>query len=244
MTETAIVVIMFVAFLVSLFLGGALYYVLGGLSIIFGLLFWGDANVINMFVRTTFKVATTTSYVCVPLFIFMGAVLERSGASERLFESIHVLMGQIRGGLAIATVVICAMMGAATGIVGASVTIMGMMALPAMLKCGYNKELASGTVMAAGCLGSLIPPSVILIVYASLSQLSIAKLFAAGMSSGLFLAGLYALYIIIVCLIKPEAGPPISKEERAKYDTKEMTRVFFFSFLPTITACPRRKLYL
>jgi len=234
MSEAAIVAMMFICFLAALFLGSSLCFVLGGTSIIFSMLFWGDTNVISMFVRTTTKIATNTSYVCVPLFILMGAALERSGASEKLFESIHVLMGRLRGGLAIATVAICAMMGAATGIVGASVTIMGMMALPAMLKCGYNKYLASGTVMSAGCLGSLIPPSVILIVYASLSQLSISKLFAGGMSSGLFLSALYACYIVLVCILKPEMGPPLSEEERAKYDMRKIWRLFFISFLPPI----------
>ena len=235
MTETGIVIAMFFSFLFSLFLGTPLVYVLGGLSIIFGFLFWGDTNIIALFVRTTTKLATTTSYVCIPLFIIMGAALEKSGAAAELFESIHVIMGRIKGGLAIATVIICALMGAATGVIGASITIMGLMALPAMLKCGYSKTLASGVVMAGGSLGSLIPPSVILVVYAGLSQLSISKLFAGGMGSGLFLTFLYIIYIVVLCIIKPDVAPPITQEQRESYDKKELQKMFWSSFVPTIS---------
>lgn len=234
MTEVGIVIAMFLAFLITLFLGTPLVFVLGGISIIFGFLFWGDANIVSLFVRTTTKLATTTSYVCIPLFIIMGAALEKSGAAAELFESIHVMTGRVRGGLAIATVLICALMGASTGVIGASITIMGMMALPAMLKAGYSKTLASGVVMAGGSLGSLIPPSVILVVYAGLSSLSISKLFAGGMGAGLFLALLYIIYIVVLSILKPEVAPPISKEQIEDIDKVEQRRMFLGSFLPTI----------
>lgn len=234
MTEIGIVIAMFFSFLFSLFLGIPLVYVLGGLSIIFGFLFWGDTNILALFVRTTTKLATTTSYVCIPMFIVMGTALEKSGAAAELFKSIHVFMGRVKGGLAIATIIICALMGAATGVIGASITIMGLMALPAMLKCGYSKTLASGVVMAGGSLGSLIPPSVILVVYAGLASLSISKLFAGGMSSGLFLSALYIIYIIVLCIVKPDVAPPITKEQIEAYDKKETRKMFWSSFVPTI----------
>ena len=153
MTEVGIVIAMFFSFIITLFLGTPLVFVLGGISVVFGFLFWGYANIGMLYMRSTTILATTTSYVCIPLFVIMGSALEKSGAASELFESIHNLMGRGKGGLAIATIIICALMGAATGVIGASITIMGMMALPAMLKCGYSKTLASGVVMAGGSLG-------------------------------------------------------------------------------------------
>ncbi len=228
MSDLMIVVLMFISFIVFLFMGQSLSFVLGGLSILFGIFFWGNTDVVIMFARIINKTAVGTAFVCVPMFILMGAILERSGVAERLFDAVQVMMGQYRGGLAIATIAICALMGAATGIIGATVTIMGMMALPAMLKAGYDKKLASGTVMSAGCLGTLIPPSVILVVYASLSQISIAKLFAAGMTTGLFLAFLYAVYVIIAVRINPSLAPVDVRVEGEKVDIKKV----LFSFLP------------
>jgi tripartite ATP-independent transporter DctM subunit len=187
MSATVIVVIMLVVFFVVLMLGHPLSFTLGGLAVAFGFFFWGDANVLNIFVRTIAKTVTSVSYVCIPLFIFMGAILEKSGASERLFESLYIVMGRVRGGLAIATIVICALMGAASGIIGASITIMAMLALPTMLKYKYDEKLATGTIMAAGSLGTLIPPSVILVIYGSLANLSIAKLFAGAWGPACFL---------------------------------------------------------
>ena len=185
MSPLEVMIVILIGFLVILLLGHPLISTLGGLAIIFGYIFWGDAGVLNLFIRTTAKLTTTISYVCIPLFIFMGAILERSGVSERLFEAIYVVLGRLRGGLGISVVLICSLLGAATGIIGASITIMGMLALPTMLKYKYNKKLAAGTVMAAGCLGTMIPPSVTLVVYGSLAQISIAKLFAGGLGGGI-----------------------------------------------------------
>ena len=234
MTPLEITALVFIVFLLVLLLGHPLFSTLGGLAIIFGYLFWGDASVLNLFVRTSAKLVTTISYVCVPLFIFMGAILERSGVSEKLFEAIYVLLGRLRGGLGISTVVICALMGAATGIIGASITIMGMLALPTMLKYGYDSKLAGGTVMAAGSLGTMIPPSVILVIYGALAQISIAKLFAGGIGGGLLLAFLYIAYITIRSLLNEKVAPPISREEAAQYSQKEKTALFVKSIIPPL----------
>ena len=234
MTPVEITLFMLVVFLAVLFMGHPLMSTLGGLAVIFGFLFWGDGNVLAMFARTATKTATTISYVCIPLFIFMGCILERSGVSEKLFESMYIVLGRIRGGLGITTVLICALMGAATGIIGASITIMGMLALPSMIKYGYDKRMAAGTVMAAGSLGTMIPPSVILVIYGSLAQISIAKLFAGGLIVGLLLSGLYIAYIVIRTLINKDAGPPIDPEESARYSTGEKLKMFVVSIIPPI----------
>lgn len=234
MSATAIVLIMLLVFLVVLMLGHPLSFTLGGLAVIFGYLFWGDANVLNIFVRTIAKTITSVSYVCVPLFIFMGAILEKSGVSERLFEALYIVMGRLKGGLALSTVVICALMGAASGIIGASITIMAMLALPTMLKYKYDEKLATGTIMAAGSLGTMIPPSVILVIYGSLANLSIAKLFAGGMGAGLLLASLYGVYVVILCFVRPNAGPAISKEESDRYTVREKFLLTIISIIPAL----------
>jgi len=171
-------------------------------------------------------------YVSGPLFIFMAAILERSGAAEYTFDSLRIVLGRLRGGLALCTDVICTLLAASTGIIGASITIMGMLALPAMLKRGYNKQLATGTVMAAGCLGTIIPPSIILIIYGAQANLSIGKLFMGGVGSGLVLSVLYMIYIVIICRLKPDFGPAIGAEELAAYSTKKKLRMTGTSIIP------------
>ena len=234
MTPVEITLLMLLGFLIVLFLGHPLMSTLGGLAVIFGFIFWGDGNILAMFARTATKTATTISYVCIPLFIFMGCILERSGVSEKLFEAMYIVLGRVRGGLGLATVLICALMGAATGIIGASITIMGMLALPSMIKYGYDKRMASGTVMAAGSLGTMIPPSVILVIYGSLAQISIAKLFAGGLIVGLLLAGLYMAYIVVRTLLDKNAGPPIDPEESARYTLGAKVKMFVTSIIPPL----------
>lgn len=235
MASSTIIIIMLVVFLGVLLLGQPLSWILGGLSIIFGVLFWGDISILNIFMRSVYKVVTTSSYVCIPLFIFMGALLEKSGSADKLFDSLYIVLGRLKGGLALSTIVISALMGAATGIIGASISIMAMLALPTMLKYRYDHKMATGTIMAAGSLGTLIPPSVILVIYGSLANISISKLFAGGMGAGIVLASLYGIYVIVLSHIKPSYGPPISKEESDKYSTSQKISMILISVLPTLS---------
>ena len=145
----------------------------------------------------------------------MGAVLDKSGAADKLFNAFYLAMGGLRGGLALATIVICTIFAACTGVVGASVTTMGMLALPAMLKRKYNIPLACGTICAGGTLGILIPPSVMMLLYGPMVGLSVAKMFMGAFIPGFVLSGLFILYIIVICYLKPEYGPAMPKEERA-----------------------------
>jgi tripartite ATP-independent transporter DctM subunit len=223
-----------IAFLVVLFAGHPLAFTMGGLAVILGYGLWGNPNILNLFSYSAVTLCTSVNYVCAPLFIFMGAILERSQAAEDMFESMYILFGRLRGGLAVATVVICTLLAAATGIIGASITMMVMLALPAMMKHNYDLKLACGTIMASGCLGTIIPPSIILVIYGAQAHVSIGKLFAGGLGAGLLLSTLYLAYILLTALKNPEAAPAISDEEAGKYSTKEKLLMAVKSVIPTL----------
>ena len=207
MTPLETLAIVGVLFLVVLLSGHPLAFTLGGLACISAATVWGNPAALNLFIRTTTSIGTNIVYTSIPLFIFMGAMLERSGAADDLFDSMYIIFGPMRGGIAITTIVICTLLAAASGIIGASLTLMTILALPAMYKCKYDSRLATGTIMAAGCLGTLIPPSIILVIYGAQAQISIGKLFAGGIGSGLTLSVLYLLYIIWMIITKPESAP-------------------------------------
>ncbi|MCB2217794.1 TRAP transporter large permease [Desulfofustis glycolicus] len=234
MTPVEALSIVGIIFLVVLLLGHPLAFTLGGLSVLFAATLWGNVAALNLFMRTTTSICTNIVYVAVPLFIFMGTILERSGAAEDLFESMYIVLGRIRGGLAIATVVICTLLAAASGIIGASLTLMTLLALPSMIKYNYDRDLATGTIMASGCLGTIIPPSIILVIYGAQAQISIGKLFAGGIGPGLLLSGLYLAYIIIRVWVKPDSAPAIDPEEAAKFSTNQKIIMVLKSVLPTL----------
>lgn len=233
MTPLETLAIVSVLFLIVLLSGHPLAFTLGGLACICAATVWGNVSALNLFIRTTTSIGTNIVYTSIPLFIFMGAMLERSGAADDLFDSMYIIFGPMRGGIAITTVVICTLLAAASGIIGASITLMTILALPAMYKCKYDAKLATGTIMAAGCLGTLIPPSIILVIYGAQAQLSIGKLFAGGIGSGLLLAALYLVYIIWTIVTKPESAPAIDPAEAAKYSQAQKWLMFFKSVLPT-----------
>jgi len=160
-------------------------------------------------------------FAAVPLFIFMGTLLERTGIMERSYSVMYKWLGGLNGGLAVSSVLICTLFAATTGVIGASVTTMGLLAIPAMLKRGYDKSLASGAVCAGGTLGQLIPPSVMLIMYAPMAGVSVVNMFAGAILPGLLLSALFCIYIIIRCRMNPKMGPAIAVEERERFWTKK-----------------------
>src|SRR6185436_10255061 len=172
----------------------------------------GDA-IFSLFVQRTYAVMSNDVLISIPLFVFMGYLVERANILDRLFRSIQMTFGRMPGSLAIATLATCALFATATGIVGATVTLMGLLAFPAMLRARYDTRLAAGVVCAGGCLGILIPPSVMLILYGAMAGLSVVKLYAAAFVPGFFLAGMYILYVIGLAIIKPERAPPLPKDE-------------------------------
>ncbi len=163
--------------------------------------------------QKTFEVTSSDVLVAVPLFLFMGYLVERANILDRLFYSLQLSMKNVPGALAVATLITCAMFATATGIVGAVVTLMGLLALPAMLRAGYDTKLSAGVVCAGGCLGILIPPSILLIVYAATAGVSAVKLYAAAFFPGFLLAGLYVVYVIVRAMINPALAPKLPPEQ-------------------------------
>ena len=224
---------MFVGLLIGLFMGHPLAFVLGGLAVIFGYLGWGPSS-FYMFLNQTWGIMDNYLLVCIPLFIFMAQLLDQSGVAEDLFDTMRYLFGPVRGGLAIAVVVVSTLFGACTGIIGASVVTMGLLSMPVFLKYGYSKRLAAGSVCAGGTLGILIPPSIMLVVMADQAALSVGKLFAGAIIPGLILSTLYMSYILVRCWFKPEDGPALSKEERAAVSGKQLALMVLKSMVPPV----------
>jgi tripartite ATP-independent transporter DctM subunit len=233
MSPEFITIGMFFGLMIGLFMGHPLAFVLGGLAVIFGFFGWGPSS-FYMFLNQTWGIMDNYILVCIPLFIFMAQLLDQSGVAEELFDTMRYLFGPVRGGMAVAVVVVATLFGACTGIIGASVVTMGLLSMPVMLKYNYNKRLASGAVCAGGTLGILIPPSIMLVVMADQAASSVGKLFAGAVIPGLILSGLYITYILIRCWLKPADGPAISKEERQSVSNLQLTKMVLKSMVPPV----------
>ncbi len=212
-------ILLFGGMFLLLALGLPVAFVLGGLATVFTAVFWGPESLFIIVART-FSMMSTTTLVAAPLFVLMATVLERSGVAEGLYEMMYRWSGGLRGGLAVGTVLACTLIAAMSGIASTGVVVMGVMALPAMLKRGYDKRLATGCILAGGVLGPLIPPSISLVLYGTIAQVSIGGLFAGGMGAGILCSILIIGYILIRCYINPELGPAIPLEERADWKGK------------------------
>jgi len=225
-------VILFVLMFAMLLIGFPVAFILGGVSLIFGYFSFG----IDLFNLLPLRIwGTMTNYVliAVPLFVYMGVMLEKSGLAEELLETMALLFGRLRGGLAISVVVVGALLAAATGIVGATVVTMGLLSLPTMLKRGYSTELATGTICAAGTLGQIIPPSIVLVLLGSILNVSIGDMFMGAVVPGLSLVVLYLIYLSIIAIVKPKSAPAMPAEELAVFREKGMyKRIFRAFFLP------------
>lgn len=229
MTE-ALALVLFALVFVLLLAGFPVAFTLGGISVIFGLLTLGT----DFFYLLPLRVfGTMGNYVliAVPLFIFMGMMLEKSGIAESLLETMALLFGKLKGGLAIAVVIVGAMLAASTGIVGATVITMGLISLPTMLKRGYSTELATGTIAASGTLGQIIPPSVVLVLLGSVLNVSVGDLFLAAAVPGVVLVVLYVVYILVISQLKPSVAPSMPTKEIAQFRQKGMMLKIFKAFL-------------
>jgi TRAP-type mannitol/chloroaromatic compound transport system permease large subunit len=180
---------------------------------------------LDLMVQRAFSVMSNDVLISIPLFVFMGYLVERANLIEKLFHSLHLALARVPGSLAVATLVTCAIFATATGIVGAVVTLMGLLAMPQMLRAGYDVRLTAGAITAGGCLGILIPPSVLLIVYGATAGVSVVKLYAGAFFPGIMLAGLYIVYVIIVAKIKPTWAPPLSADKRVVPLPAPLTRM-------------------
>jgi TRAP-type mannitol/chloroaromatic compound transport system permease large subunit len=206
---------------VAIMLGFPTAFTLMGMGVFFGWLAYRSVNpdlagqqILDLMVQRAYSVMSNDVLIAIPLFVFMGYLVERANLIEKLFKSLHLALARVPGALAVATIVTCAIFATATGIVGAVVTLMGLLALPAMLRAGYGVQLAAGAITAGGCLGILIPPSVLLIVYGATAGVSVVKLYAGAFFPGIMLAGLYVAYVVVVAKLKPHLAPPLPMSER------------------------------
>lgn len=225
--------LMFFGLIVGLLLGHPLAFVLGGLAVIFGYLSWGPLSFI-LFTNRIMGLLDNFILVAVPMFILMANLLMQSGVADKLFDTLRYLLGPLRGGVALAVVAVSTVLAACTGVVGASVVSMGLLAFPMMSRYGYDKKLSCGTICAGGTLGILIPPSIMLIIMADNSGLSVGRLFIGSIVPGLILAILYMLYIVIICYFRPELGPSLSLEERRQVSVRQRLKMALTSFVPPL----------
>ncbi len=228
---------MFIAVLAMIFTGYPVAFALGGTALIFALLgsAFGAFDMPLLFAmpERTFGTMSNFTLLAVPFFIFMGTVLEKSKLAEQLLETIGVLFGRFRGGLAIGVIFVGALLAAATGVVGASVTAMGLISLPVMLRNGYKPEVSLGVISASGTLGQIIPPSIVLIVLGDQMGVSVGDLFRAALLPGLALTGAYAVYVMILAFVKKEVAPALPEEMRVT--GFELVRRVVLSLLPPLT---------
>ena len=221
LTNGHIGLVMLGLIVVMIMLGFPTAFTLMGMGVFFAWIAYRSVNpdiavrqTLDLMVQRAYSVMSNDVLIAIPLFVFMGYLVERAALIEKLFKSLHLAMARVPGSLAVATIVTCAIFATATGIVGAVVTLMGLLALPAMLRAGYDVKLSAGAITAGGCLGILIPPSVLLIVYGATAGVSVVQLYAGAFFPGLMLAALYVGYVIIVAKWKPHLAPPLAESER------------------------------
>jgi len=212
-SPTLVVIIMLGGLLALVMSGFPLAYVVGFLAFVVGFLIYGE-NVAQMFYIRTYKLMMNYVLLAVPLFVFMGSMLERSGIIERLYESLYLWFAGFRGGLALVTIMVGTVMAATVGIITASVTLLTLVALPSMVRRGYDRAFAAGACTAGGILGILIPPSIMIVVYGPMAEISVGKLFFGAFIPGFILSGMYVAYIIIRSAAQKSIAPPVPVEQR------------------------------
>ncbi len=221
MTNGHLGLLMLALIVVAIMLGFPTAFTLMGMGVMFAWLAYREQSpalamqqTLDLMVQRAYSVMSNDVLISIPLFVFMGYLVERSNLIEKLFKSLHLALARIPASLAVATLVTCAVFATATGIVGAVVTLMGLLAMPAMLRAGYNVKVTAGVITAGGCLGILIPPSVMLIVYGAVAGVSVVQLYAGAFFPGIMLAGLYVAYVMILAKLRPDLAPPLPMSER------------------------------
>jgi len=225
--------IMFAVVFALLLLGFPVAFTIGGVAMAFGLYGFGP-GFFDLLPLRIWGTMTSFSLMAVPLFIYMGVMLEKSGLAEELLEAMALVFGRVKGGLAVSVIFVGALMGASTGIVGATVVTMGLLSVPTMLRSGYSKSLTTGTVAASGTLGQIIPPSIVLVLLGEIMNVSVGDLFLAAIIPGLILVGLYMLYILIIAQIKPEWAPPIKQEILDAMTGRQLLGKVFKALIPPL----------
>jgi tripartite ATP-independent transporter DctM subunit len=226
-------IVMFAITIALIMVGNHVAWAMGGVAVIFGLVYLGGAAFYQA-ALSVYAIMISYPFVAIALFILMGTLLQHAGVADRLFEALHLLMGSLNCGLAIATMIIAAIFGACTGIAGASVVTIGLLALPAMLKVRYQHGLIAGSICAGGGLGVIIPPSIVIIIYGPNAGVSIATLFTASIMPGILLTVMYIIYILVRCRLNPQLGPPLPLEEREAVSTKQLVIRVAVNLLPPV----------
>jgi tripartite ATP-independent transporter DctM subunit len=229
-----VAVLMLGGIFVGVFLGFPLALSVGGVGIVIGLLLFGPTVAPELYYGRFFSGLENYVLLAVPMFIYMGTMLEHSGVAEGMYDALYLSFGGIRGGLAVTTVLIGTVLAACVGIIGASVTMLALIALPAMINRGYDKGLAAGAVAGGGSLGILIPPSVMLVVYGPMANLSVGKLFFGAFIPGFMLSGLYIAYIMVRCILQPNLAPPVPASDRAVPGSVKLGKLAKSMLPPTI----------
>ena len=215
-TNGHIGLVMLALVVVAIMLGFPTAFTLMGMGMLFTWLAYerNTTRTLDLMVQSAYKTMSNDVLISIPLFVFMGYLVERANLIEKLFKSLHLSLARVPGSLAVATLVTCAVFATATGIVGAVVTLMGLLALPQMLRAGYSVPMSAGAITAGGCLGILIPPSVLLIVYGATAGVSVVQLYAGALLPGVMLAGLYVVYVVLLAKLKPSLAPPLTAAQR------------------------------
>jgi tripartite ATP-independent transporter DctM subunit len=232
-TPEIIVAIMLGGVLVGVMIGYPLGLVIGSLGFAIGCMLWGVNLTFQLYYIRIFEILLGYSFLAVPLFVFMGLMLEQSGIADILYDALYLWFGRLPGGLAVTTILLGTVLAACVGVIGASVSMLALVALPAMIKRGYSKDLACGTVAASGCLGILIPPSIMFIIYGPLAEISVGKLFMGAIFPGLLLSALYCLYVIAKCKLHPNLAPTLPADE-ARIPLSTKLKKLIFGIIPTV----------
>ena len=241
MTDPQVAILMLALFIFIILLGFPIAFTLMAMGVSFGYYAYYDPSrmqtvfdnrIFDLFVNQTYSVMSSDVLTAVPLFLFMGYIVERANIVDRLFTTLQIAARRVPGSMAVAALLTCALFATATGIVGAVVTLMGLLAFPQMLKARYDVSYASGVICAGGCLGILIPPSIMLIVYSATTSVSVVKLYAGAFLPGFMLAGLYMLYVIGRAIVQPSIAPPPREEDIPNLTTLQLTGLVFTSFVP------------
>jgi len=241
MTDPQVAILMLTLFIFVVLLGFPIAFTLMAMGVIFGYYAYYDADrmttifdnrIFDLFVNQTYSVMSSDVLTAVPLFLFMGYIVERANIVDRLFTTLQVAAKNVPGSMALAALITCALFATATGIVGAVVTLMGLLAFPQMLRARYDPSYASGVICAGGCLGILIPPSIMLIVYSATTNVSVVKLYAGAFLPGFMLAGMYMVYVVGRAWFNPSIAPPPREEDIPQISTPQLIWLMATSFLP------------
>ena len=241
MTDPQVAIMMLALFILIILLGFPIAFTLMAMGVGFGYYAYYDPSrmqsifdnrIFDLFVNQTYSVMSSDVLTAVPLFLFMGYIVERANIVDRLFTTLQVAARRLPGSMAVAALLTCAMFATATGIIGAVVTLMGLLAFPQMLRARYDTSYAAGVICAGGCLGILIPPSIMLIVYSAVTNVSVVKLYAGAFLPGFMLAGLYLIYVIGRAALRPDLAPPPREEDIPKMSSLQLAGMVITSFVP------------